>query len=315
MKDLTPVKILAVVLIVIAALFLPDVSFGAETLPGTGMVWWMWILILFVFSFFLGIVAVIAGVGGGVLFVPIVGGFFPFHLDFVRGVGLLVALAGALSAGSPLLKSGMANLRLGLPMALLGSISSIFGALVGLALPAAAVQVALGITILGIVVLMVKSKKSTLPQEQNPDCFSRLLGIYGGYYDSYLKQDVNWKVHNTAIGAFLFLIIGFIGGMFGLGAGWANVPVFNLVMGVPLKVSVATSGLVLSINGSAASWIYILKGAVLPLIAVPAITGMMAGSKIGAKLLPKFDPKLIRNIVIGILAIAGLRSLLKGIGV
>ena len=32
--------------------------------------------------------------GGGVLFVPIVGGFFPFNIDFVRGAGLLVALAG-----------------------------------------------------------------------------------------------------------------------------------------------------------------------------------------------------------------------------
>ena len=28
----------------------------------------------------MGIVAVLGGVGGGVLFVPIIGGFFPFHL-------------------------------------------------------------------------------------------------------------------------------------------------------------------------------------------------------------------------------------------
>lgn len=51
------------------------------------------------FCFILGIIAVMAGVGGGVLFVPLVSGFFPFHLDFVRGAGLLVALAGALAAG------------------------------------------------------------------------------------------------------------------------------------------------------------------------------------------------------------------------
>ncbi len=63
------------------------------------MPWWAWPLILFVVTFFLGIVAVLGGVGGGVLYVPIVGGFLPFHLDFVRGAGLLVALAGALAAG------------------------------------------------------------------------------------------------------------------------------------------------------------------------------------------------------------------------
>lgn len=59
---------------------------AASTLP-----WWFWPLALFVTCFFIGIVAVPAGIGGGTLFVPIIGGFFPFHLDFVRGAGLLVA--------------------------------------------------------------------------------------------------------------------------------------------------------------------------------------------------------------------------------
>ena len=56
-----------------------------------------------------GIVAVLGGVGGGVLFVPIISGFFPFHLDFVRGTGLLVPLSGALAAGPGLLKSNLAS--------------------------------------------------------------------------------------------------------------------------------------------------------------------------------------------------------------
>src|SRR5881392_2924502 len=95
--------------------------------------WWIWPIALFAVTFALGIVAVVAGVGGGVLFVPIVAGFFPFHLDFVRGAGLLVALAGALSAGPRLLEGGLANLRLALPLALVSSISSIGGAFLGLA--------------------------------------------------------------------------------------------------------------------------------------------------------------------------------------
>ena len=64
--------------------------------PGAARPWWFWPLILFVFCFALGIIAVLAGVGGGVLYVPLVSGFFPFHIDFVRGAGLMVALAGAL---------------------------------------------------------------------------------------------------------------------------------------------------------------------------------------------------------------------------
>src|SRR5437879_9891761 len=94
--------------------------------------WWIWPIGLFAVSFIIGIVAVLAGVGGGVLFVPIVGSFFPFHLDFVRGVGLLFALSGTLAAGPVLLRTGMANLRLVMPLALAGSIASLAGAVVGL---------------------------------------------------------------------------------------------------------------------------------------------------------------------------------------
>ena len=73
--------------------------------------------VLFIVTFVLGIAAVLGGVGGGVLFVPIIGGFFPFHLDFVRGAGLRAALSGALAALPGLLKKGMADLRLAIPVA------------------------------------------------------------------------------------------------------------------------------------------------------------------------------------------------------
>ena len=70
-----------------------------SAVPVSTAPWWIWPLALFITTFILGILAVLGGVGGGVLFVPIVGGFFPFNIDFVRGAGLLVALAGALAAG------------------------------------------------------------------------------------------------------------------------------------------------------------------------------------------------------------------------
>src|SRR5260370_26847395 len=98
--------------------------------------WWIWPIALFAVSFVIGIVAVLAGIGGGVLFVPIVGSFFPFHLDFVRGAGLLFALSGTLAAGPLLLRSGMASLRLVIPLGLAASIPSASGAVVGLSMSA-----------------------------------------------------------------------------------------------------------------------------------------------------------------------------------
>ena len=218
--------------------------------------WWFWPVALLFFCFILGIIAVMAGVGGGVLFVPLVSGFFPFHLDFVRGAGLLVALAGALAAGPGLLRRNFANLRLALPVALIASACSIVGA----------------------------------------------------------GEVVDWKTHRTLAGLLLFIVIGIMAGMFGLGAGWANVPVLNLLMGVPLKVSVGTSKFLLSITDTSAAWVYLNQGCVIPLMAIPSIVGLMLGSVVGVRLLAKAKPKFIRIMVIAVLFFSGAKALLKGLG-
>jgi len=287
---------------------------GAIPAIASTTAWWVWPLGLFVVCFFLGMIAVPAGVGGGVLFVPIVGSFFPFHLDFVRGAGLLVAMASALAAGPSLLKNGMANLRLAMPLALAASISSIAGAKLGLALPDNIVQISLGITVLGIAALMISVKKSEFPHVPKPDRLSQALGIHGIFRDAISGKDIPWQIHRTPMGLLLFLIIGFLGGLFGVGAGWANVPGLNLLMGVPLKVAAGTSSMILSMASSSATWYYLDNGAILPMIAVPSVLGMMMGARIGAHLLTVLKASVIRNMVIAILLFAGIRTMLKGLG-
>jgi len=292
-----------------------DAASATAVAASSNVPWWVWPLVLFVVTFLMGIVAVLGGVGGGVLFVPIISGFFPFHLDFVRGAGLLVALAGALAAGPGLLKKNMADLRLALPVGVIASACAIVGAMLGLALPTNIVQTALGAAILGIVGIMMIAKKSVYPEVKKPDALSTALRINGIYYEPSSDHEVSWQIHRTPQGLATFIIIGVMAGMFGLGAGWANVPVLNLMMGAPLKVSVATSKFLLSITDTSAAWIYVNNGAVLPMMVVPSIIGIMLGSIVGVRILAKTKPAAVRYIVIVILLFSGARALLKGLGI
>ncbi|MFA6001434.1 MAG: sulfite exporter TauE/SafE family protein [Thermoleophilia bacterium] len=284
---------------------------GAES----SIPWWGWPLILLVVTFLMGILAVLGGVGGAVLYTPIIGGFFPFGMDFVRGAGLLVALAGSLAAGPGLLKKGLADLRLAIPVALIASTTAVMGAMVGLALSDAIIQTTMGLAILAIVVIMFLAKKSEYPDVQQADKLSSILRISGVYHEPSSDKDINWKIHRTIPGLIMFIGIGFMAGMFGLGAGWANVPVLNLVMGAPLKVSVATSKFLLATTDTSAAWMYLNAGAVIPMIVVPSIIGIMLGSLVGVKILAKTKPSAVRVIVLVMLIFAGLRALLKGTGV
>lgn len=286
-----------------------------EPAAATGANWWVWPLVLFFFCLVLGVFAVLAGVGGGVLYVPLVSGLFPFHLDFVRGAGLLVALAGALAAGPGLLKRNLANLRLALPFAVIASASSIAGSFLGLALPTSLVQILLGGTIIAIAILLVFSKNVERPVVEKQDFIGRATRMSGLCWEESTGEGISWKTHRTWVGLLLFVFIGLIAGMFGLGAGWANLPVLNLLMGVPLKIAVGTSKFLLSITDTSAAWVYLNRGCVIPLMAVPSIVGLMLGSFLGVVILARVKPKAIRYVVIGVLLFAGVRAILKGVGI
>ena len=204
-----------------------------------------------------------------------------------------------------------------MPTGLIASAFAIVGAFFGLwlsALNPAYIQGSLGVTIIGIVFIMLFAKDSEHPSVDGGNYLTQMLHISGIYQEETTGKEVSWTVHNTGKGLFCFVFVGLLAGIFGLGAGWANVPILNMIMGAPVKVAVATSGLALSVTDSTAAWIYLNKGAVLPMITVPSLVGIMLGARIGSKLLPKVKPAAVRYIVISVLFLAGVRSIMKAFG-
>ena len=64
----------------------------------------------------------------------------------------------------------------------------------------------------------------------------------------------------TAWGLAAVFRVGLVSGVFGVGGGWALVPVFNLVMGLPLKVAVACSEVAIALGDVAAAAAYLSAG-------------------------------------------------------
>lgn len=60
----------------------------------------------------IGILAVLGGVGGGVIFTPLMLGFTPIDSFIIRATGLPVAMSGLLMAARPFLLRGLVNIRL-----------------------------------------------------------------------------------------------------------------------------------------------------------------------------------------------------------
>ncbi len=311
----------SVVLVVLLTFVFWKTGFCADEAGAgkSGLAWWMWPIILFLFTFVIGIIAPLSGVGGGVLFVPLSTAFFPFSVDFIRGTGLIMALTSALSSAPQFIRKGLANIKVMAPVVCVSMVTSILGGIVGLwitnAFPSGKyyITIALGVVLLIIFVVMLTSKRVEFPEVKEQDGLSKALGLTGAWYEPTMGQVVEYKITRLPIGIFFFALVGFIAGMFGLGAGWANVPVLNLIMGAPIKVAVATSMTIITINDAAAAWIYLAKGAVLPLIVVPSVLGISIGARIGAKLAVKAKPAFVKILVMGIMLLAAALNIIKGL--
>lgn len=269
----------------------------------------------------IGIVAVLGGVGGGVVFTPLMMGFTPFDTYIIRATGLFVAMAGALVAARPFLRRGLANVRLLFFAAVPYSTFAVIGALLAGYVKAAMgevgdyyVKLTLGILVIGIALLILfGGKRVEYPEVKKVDRFSERMALAMAYWEESLGRVVDYKVTKAPIGILLFCGVGLISGMFGLGAGWAMVPVFNLVMLTPLKVAAACSKVLIGVGDTAAVWPYIMGGGIFPLFAVPCMIGLIVGTIIGAKIMIKVKAGFVRYIIIAVMFGSGIKLIQSGI--
>ncbi len=275
----------------------------------------------FAISIVIGIVAVLGGVGGGVVFTPLMMGFTSIDSFVIRATGLLVAMAGSLVAARPFLNRGLANIRLLLMAAVPYAIFAIIGAMLAGYVKETAgdtgeaiIRLSLGGLVIGIALLIIfGGRRVEYPEVKEVDSITERLRLSASYYEQSLDKVVSYKVRKAPVGVLLFCFVGLVSGLFGLGAGWAMVPALNLVMMAPLKVAAASSKVLIGIGDTAAVWPYMMDGGIFALFAVPCVLGLVVGTIIGAKIMLKVKAGFVRYLIITIMFGSGIKLVLDGI--
>lgn len=297
-------------------------SIGAETPPGgyaLTIVTWI-ILGSFLLSFAIAVIAVMAGIGGGVLFTPIMLAFTDVCSLIVRATGLIVAMFSGLVSTGPFMLSGLGNLKLCIYACVgygIGAFIGATGAIYVYGYPGAegALRVALGLLVFGIACFFVwGGVKIEWPEIKRVNGFTQRLNLTQPYYEESLGRVVDYPLTRAGLGICALIGVGMIAGFFGLGAGWAMVPVLNLIFGAPLKVAAAGSGIILGMGDCIGVWPYLLAGGIVPLFAAPWLAGQVMGGIVGAKLLIRIKAGFIRKILIGILFFTSFGLITKGLG-
>ena len=204
----------------------------------------------FILSVAIAMISVIAGIGGGVIFTPIMLAFTGVNSIVIRGTGLVVAMFSGLISTGIFIKKGLSNYKLAMILTISQAVGALSGALLAVAAAESSgvtgeglMRAGLGLILLLIAVyFLIGGRKIENPTVTTVDRFTGWLGLDGSYYEQSEGRTKSYRVKRAPLGLLLIFFVGVIGGFFGMGGGWAITPVLNMGMGVPLKLAAGELG-------------------------------------------------------------------------
>jgi len=269
---------------------------------------------LFLVSLAAGLVGALAGVGGGIIVIPALTGLFGVDVRLAIGASIVGVIATSSGAAAAYVRDRMTDLRVGMFLELATTSGAIAGALLAAVVAPGLLLVLLGLVLLFSAAQQVLRLGEEAPAGAEPSPLAARLGLAGSYPDRRLGREVPYAARRVPLGFALMAVAGTVSGLLGIGSGALKVLAMDLAMGLPMKVSSATSNFMIGVTAAASAGIYLGRGDVDPRITAPVALGVLLGATLGARLLPHLSNRHVRLVFVPVLIAIGLETLARGLG-
>ncbi|EAD0701366.1 sulfite exporter TauE/SafE family protein [Listeria monocytogenes] len=265
-------------------------------------------------SVFAGVVGSLLGLGGGIIVTPALTLIFGIDIQYAIGASIISVIATSSGSAIAYIKDGITNLRVGMFLEIATTIGAITGAFVSGLLSATALYIIFGLLLLYSAFNMIKKVGTEFPANVKPDPLATKLNLHDSYYDKSLRQTVDYQVANVPAGFGVMYGAGIASGLLGIGSGAFKVMALDVFMKMPLKVSSATSNLMMGVTAAASATVYLFQGDIQPAIAAPVAIGVLVGATLGTRIMQRLKSKVIRIIFIPVILYVAFQMILEGLG-
>lgn len=249
-----------------------------------------------------GLFGSLLGLGGGVLVVPLLTLGFGMSLRDAVGVSLVCVIMTSSAAAGVYLQRRVANLRLGMTLALFTAMGALVGGSIAFLLDERLLSGLFAALLLYVAATMLRSGLRTAPAPE------------GAPAEAAPVADVTPAVHGMRIGVAGSFGAGIVSALLGIGGGIIKVPLMHLAMGVPLRVATATSNLMIGITAAASAVIYALNGGIDPYVAGPTAIGVFVGATVGSRVAHRIQLQYLRFLFVVVLGYTAIQMLLRALG-
>lgn len=269
------------------------------------------------FAIFAGFIGSILGLGGALILTPILT-YFGIPIQYAIASSMVAIIATSSGAASSYVRDGLSNVRAAFYMETFTAVGAIAGASLTGYIVLVHAQALLYFVFAAFLatsfLALGKMRNRELP-EVKQDSLAKWLKLEGSYYDKPAKKQIDYKLTRPALGGPGMFFAGVAAGMLGIGGGAFKISVQEMIMGMPSKVSTATTNFIQGMTALAGASIYFTSGFVFLDLAAPLAIGTTVGSVIGARVLPNLMNKTVRSLFLVVLAVLIVEMVWKGLTV
>jgi uncharacterized membrane protein YfcA len=251
-----------------------------------------------------GVFGSLLGLGGGVLIVPLLTLGFGLDLRSAVGVSLVSVIMTSSAAAGVYLERHVANLSLGMRLELFTAIGALVGGSIAFLIDERLLSVLFSGLLLYVAISMLRSS------EPEPDG-AQASGTPPTTAPPGEEAGLSYEIRNMRLGVVGATGAGVVSAMLGVGGGIVKVPLMHLGMGVPLRVSTATSNLMVGITAAASAVIYLIHGEVDPYVAGPTAVGVFLGASLGSRIAPRIDLRILRLLFVAVLLVTAVQMVVR----
>lgn len=258
-----------------------------------------------------GLFGALAGVGGGIIVVPLLSVGLGVPLHNAIAVSLLGVIAVSTTASANYLAAGFVSRRIGLTLLVATSLGGILGGFAAGLVDARLLAALFGVVLIAVALRMLFARE---PIEAETVEDLGPLEFDATYVEPRTGDEVAYRVRNFGIGSLVSVFAGVLSGLLGVGGGIINVPTMNSLMGVPIRVATTTSTYMLGATAVASAVLYFSRGEVLPALAGAVVVGSVLGARIGARLHHHLPQRALALLFVGVAAFFAIQMLLRALG-
>jgi uncharacterized protein len=271
-------------------------------------------LVLFCTSVGAGLLGALVGIGGGILIVPLLTIVFGFDIHVAIGTSIVAVIATSSGAASAYVRDHLTNIRVGMFLELATTCGAVSGAVVAGLLNEQVLFLLFGAILLVSLYPMVRKFNDHDNSVAENDRLAEVFRL-GSTYPEASGVAVAYGVKGVPVGFGMMYIAGLVSGLLGIGSGTLKVLAMDTAMGLPIKVSSATSNFMIGVTAAASAGIYFWRGDVTAIVAGPVAVGVVIGAMLGARYLVSFRSDTIRLLFMVVLALVSIEMLLRGGGI